>query len=89
MLEFMPRLATFLIPSSDYDDNAIAEIMLMNFQGYIDLIFREVGAQSVHIIVNLDLRKIDPSEYLTDEYSDKLGESVYNKFIDRLTAINP
>jgi len=86
MLAHMPKLVHFLIPEDEYSDIAIAETMLKAFQGYIDLTFREIGAQSGHITVNLELRNIDPSEYITDEYNDELGERIYNSFVDRLTG---
>ena len=86
MLTFMPKLVSFLIPVDAYAELVVAEIMLINFQGYHDMIFREVGAQSGHITVNLELRNIDPFEYITENYHDELGKKIYNVFIERLTG---
>jgi tetratricopeptide (TPR) repeat protein len=86
MLAYMPRIVQFLIPQEKYDSMAIGEIMLVNFQGYNNFIFREIGAQSGHITVNMGLRKIDPSEFIPEGYSDELGEKLYNIFVERLTG---
>lgn len=85
MLGFMPTLVDFLIPKKIYDKIDIAEILVKNFQGYTDLIFREIGAQCGHIGVNLGLRNIDPEEYIYEEYHELLGEKIYNRFIERMT----
>lgn len=84
MRRFMPALIQYYLPEDEINDVSADEIISSCFQGYTDMIFREIGAQSGHITVNLDLRKIDPIEYISEEYQDQLGEALYNNFIKYL-----
>ncbi|RFZ90281.1 DUF4365 domain-containing protein [Mucilaginibacter conchicola] len=84
MLRFMPVLIKYYLPEEKITDADTNEVILSCFPGYTDMIYREIGVQSGHITVNLNLRKIDPVEYISEEYQDQLGEAIYNNFIKYL-----
>ncbi|HEY9261286.1 DUF4365 domain-containing protein [Chitinophaga sp.] len=78
---FMPLMVNFLLPEQDYEHEAVAEIIIVGIPGFLDLIHREIGAQSGYITVNLGLRTIDPDEYFTEEGQKQLIDGVTAQFL--------
>jgi hypothetical protein len=81
MITFMPLMVTYLLPEQNYEHEAIAEIIVVGIPGYLDLVHREIGAQSGHITVSLGLRTIDPDEYFTEERQKQLIDGVTTQFL--------
>ena len=84
MINLMPILVDYLIPEEQFEEEVILEILVFNLQGYLDMIHREIGAQSGHIMKNMKLRIVDPDEYFTEEQQYQLSDMVFRQYYKRL-----
>lgn len=86
MIAFMPGMVNFLVPEDNYEGLDIVETASALIPRYLDMIHREIGAQSGYITSNLNLRTVDPDEYFTDDDETLLIDEVSQHFYIRLAG---
>jgi tetratricopeptide (TPR) repeat protein len=82
--ELMPNLVPMIVQEKTRAKEEINEIFGSLFSGLQTIIFREVGAQTGYIQVNLKLENIETEKYITNDLKEKLQERLYFALTKRL-----